>query len=175
MTTVNFIDATRMRLDQIKNIKALVPGPYSINEIEKEWLLSNSHLFTSLNILDLSYQDIDDDFIVDICLVDFERLEVIDLSYNPKITAASLDSIFDSQTLGSKRSKLTMSGRYDAPDATIKVFTKGTAINAEDRKRYDSKARFNFWISYDHSDVIGVKLLDIADERIQPCAQCHRI
>lgn len=146
MDPTNFIQAYDMREREaaLQYIEVLVPGPYPMNKVQKDWFLGNSYLFTSLKCLDLSYQDIDDEFIEEVCWEDFRSVSEINLSHNPRITSCSLDAIFQSESLGSITFLFSMSGRYDAPQSIINVNVTNTKITTDEQKKYKDLVRFEF-------------------------------
>lgn len=185
MYTFTEVYTIRKNEETIKNIIRLGPGVYPLNEKQKDWFLANSHLFTSLRYLDLTNQDIDDEFIEDICVEDFERLEEINLSSNLKITTAALDAISSSKSLGSKRSQLSISGKYEVAQSIVNVIVSKTKITPEDLEDYNNLGRFNFNIEYDNIPdrrYLGVKILHLTTKCHNsdtyycphcPCYQCQ--
>lgn len=92
----------------LNSITYLFRPRFPMNEKQKEWFLGNSSAFCKLEYLDLGMACIDDEFIYELCLFDFERLRGIDLSGNPAITSAALQHILDSDSLGMVLTGLTL-------------------------------------------------------------------
>lgn len=152
--------------ERLSNIASLSFGPYPISEKKKTWFSENEFYFDDLRMLDLSHQDIDDEYAENLFEYgDFNRLEVINLSFNPKITTKTIDAILSSDTLGSHRTKLSYNGRYESIQSIVEIIIGNNHINDEcmiDYK-YDKPGRFGFKICIGERKYSGLKLLDIHD------------
>ena len=137
-----------------------------LTETEKENLLSSNRL-SSVRTLDLSGQNIDDEFVKKLAgNASLARLMTIDISNNPQITDASLEYIQESTVLGSIRDLQQVSARYGNLATTVVVKCRGTAIT---KTKIDPV--FYFHIDYKHPvyntstaepTEMGIKLLEIA-------------
>lgn len=144
----------------LNSITHLFCPRFPMNEKEKEWFLGNSSAFCKLEYLDLGMACIDDEFISELCLCDFERLRDIDLSGNPAITSDALQHILDSDSLGSR-------GPYEfgawAPTVNITVRIRGTRISHSQQQQYNKEDNPMFRIEPDKSPpVIGRKILKVS-------------
>ena len=186
MDPTNFIQAydMREREENLRYIEDLVPGPYPMNTEQKDWFLGNSYLFTSLKCLDLSWQDIDDEFIEEVCWQDFRSVSEINLSHNPRITSRSLDAIIQSKSLGSITFLFSMSGRYDAPESIVNVNVTNTKITPDEQKEYKDRVTFGFKFeckckSLGKTHFMGIKKLNVTmdhplhDNYYRPCCHCR--
>lgn len=111
--------------------------------------LLESTALTNLRTLDLKNENIDDDFIRQLCQnPTFARLINIDLSGNENITSQSLQYILDSDIIGSIRDLPQISGRYGCPSSEVYITIDGTSISKEDMQPYLDKPRHGFVIRY---------------------------
>ena len=156
----SFTDVYENSKIDLNSITYLFRPRFPMNEKEKEWVLGNSSAFCKLEYLDLGMACIDDEFIYELCLFDFERLRGIDLSGNPAITSAALQHILDSDSLGSH-------GPYRSdtwePTVNIIVRIRGTRISHSQLQQYNKEVRPMFRIEPDKSPpVIGRKMLEVS-------------
>ncbi len=103
--------------------------------------------FSNLKVLDLRYQDLDDNFIKELSsFAGCASLRRIDLSHNPKINDISLDYILQSTSIGSIRDRPTISARYGIPSCNIEIDMSDTGISEE--KRNTKLTNFDHYVKY---------------------------
>lgn len=130
-------------------VEVITPSGTPLSEDEKTDLCQSKTL-DYLRSLDLHGQNLDDAFVKNLSdNPSLKRLVNIDLSDNPKITAASLAYILNSPSLGAIRDMPQISGKYGEPCSTIFVKASKTAITPEDIEK-DKLYNFDFEIHYLH-------------------------
>jgi len=119
--------------------------------------LLNSKQFICLKSIDLSNQNIDDNFVEILCTKSiFKRLEIINLQNNKLITNKSIDMILNSN-IGSKRTYFSINGKYGLPETNIEVNVENTQIKPWTQREI---LDFNFEVS----DPINNKIYNIKNE-----------
>lgn len=135
----------------LQNVSHLVSNGIVLNENQKDFLIDSTAL-TNLRILDLSNQDIGNDFIKQMCgNPTFSRLTKMDLSGNPRLTGDALEYISESVCIGSIRDLPQISSRYEIASSEIYFDVRDTGIESEIIKKYNSAPQnMNFFIRYLH-------------------------
>ena len=141
-------------LDRVSSIEPASVDD-DLTEGEKEGLLTSEKL-GKVTALYLPQQGLNDEFIRRLCEnPSLKRLVRLDISGNPAITNASLDSLLNSD-IGSLRDLPQVSGRYGIPSCTIYVDAERTGIISAVESQEDVagnviiRKRFDFAISYRH-------------------------
>ncbi len=169
---ITVTDAINMEQEERCYIKKITLDVWE----DRDWLLAHGEDFKGLTYLNLSHQNIEDDFIQRFSDNYFERIKSIDLTGNPAITKKSLECILESDTLGSHRKKMKMDPRRGEPAVSIEVKIGGTSISSEDINDFKDKTKFNFKIFYKEplDDIsrsrsgFGLKTLRVTRERSVP-------
>ena len=165
--------------DIFSNAYQLVPSKELLKPEEKGDLVRNPYL-TKLHTLNLSGQNIDDDFVRALCETkynpdrspsnSYRRIIHLNLSRNPLITMRSIDFLLESPVLGSLRDLPQISGRFGCPATTLYVQAKETGISPPSpEEKHFIKHRFNFDIEYRNpitekqsdTPAIGVKFVEV--------------
>lgn len=135
---------------RLRNVVHLYPSSDNQLDISMQDSLASSKALINVKVLDLSHQDIDDNFIERLCKNrTFSRVINLDLSGNPKITDKSLELISISDIIGSIRDLPQISGKYGIPSSEIYIYTQDTSINSKTIKEYqEAPKRFDFSIRY---------------------------
>ena len=155
--TVSLIDADYDQIRENGGFKSRYLEQVSVVRSSKEKLSNDekndliaSNFLNNIRTLDLSNQDIDDDFIKTLCKnKSLFRLFNVDLSGNMKVTNKSIGSILESNTLGSVKDLPQISGRYEMPATTIYLSINGSGIKKKQITR-ENDHRMNFTIYYIH-------------------------
>lgn len=121
---------------------------------QRLWFLETIHDFRSLSELNLVGQNIDDEFILELCVTGLSYLRVLHLSHNPKITILSLDFILNSSTMGNRLSQCRPS-----PNVIINVLVSDTAISDLDQEHYNNKHSTDFIMLGSNYLIKGTKKL----------------
>lgn len=177
-TTVSILEAYENRDNEeiLRGITSLSFGLYPVSSKKKQWFSDNDFEFVNLKRLDLSHQNIGDDYAEELFLGDFARLEEINLSFNPRITSKTLDEILSSDTLGGRRSAVSINGRYEQVQSVVNVIIGGNGIRSREIEDYKENGlrRFGFKILIDKKvGCLGMKSLNIVDAQI--CPTCRRM
>jgi hypothetical protein len=135
----------------LQNVSHLVSNGKLLDDTKKNYLIDSLTL-TNLRVLDLSNQDITDDFIMNMCgNPTFSRVININLSGNPNLTSEALKYISQSASIGSIRDLPQFSSQYEKPSSEIYIDVRGTGIGAEIVKQYNTEPENkDFFIRYLH-------------------------
>lgn len=162
--------ATRQRhpeeLAEVKHLISKSNEWLGTDSHREDWFLGEGTNFVRLQSIDLTCQNIDDDFIKKLSASGFERITSINLTGNPKITKQSLQAILDSNSLGSMRELLQTSGRYGRPSSEVEIRVGGTSITQENADFFNKNPRFDFKIHYKRA-ADNVQLSPSVDESIK--------
>jgi hypothetical protein len=154
------------------NVSEIIPAGKVLTSEEMEDLISDTGALSNLRVLDLEGQGVDDNFIISLCNnKTLKRIIKLNLSKNEKITNKSVESILESEILGSVRDLPQISGRYGIPSSVIYMKAKETGVTPLKKGyNYFDEHRFGFNIAYIHpiknsktSDPVedGVKFIEV--------------
>ena len=125
---------------------------FIMNEEEQEILLNSK--MHRLKRLDLSKQDIDNSFLIEMSKRgNLRYLNEITIKKNPNLsTGSALDYILNNSDIGYRRDKPIVCGKYHQPKIEIKVFIKDKNI----KEKYKTLEKFKFKIKYDDKRITAV-------------------
>ena len=127
-------------------VSRMCPSLTPLSADEKEALVQSKTLI-NLHTIDLSNQNIDDDFIKGLSENPvFSRIITLDLCGNANITDKSMEYLLESPYIGSLRDLPQVSGRYGCPATVIYVRARGTSV-----KKQPKNPLFNFSITYQNA------------------------
>jgi len=133
---------------QFKNVMKAVTSIYfepyfKMNEEQRQAFLK--YKFKSLQSLDLSYQDVDDDFIKEMCKNGgLKWINNIDLSFT-KVTYDLLEFLREHKDVCSKADKIGILSNYGKPIVYVYINVDEACIRDDRKDRY-------FWLTnYEHS------------------------
>ena len=137
----------------------LFTNGFVMNEEQKKLFLTFK--FNRLQSLDLSNQDIDNEYIIEMSNNGIlEHICTLKLQNNPKITSIIIDNLFEHKRVGNRRSLPAISGKHGMPYVTLDIYMCDKNIK-ETFKEY--KKCFDFEIIYDGDKDIceGIKIVNI--------------
>lgn len=123
-------------MEQLKYIMKSVTdisfyNEFKMNEKHKQMFLG--YKFNCLRYLNLNGQDIDDDFMEQLCESDnLKTIRKLDLRNNPKITFESINMLNESENVGCQGHGVIMSGKYGRPITNIEIIFNDAKISNDE-------------------------------------------